>query len=49
MKVPSKVELQHMQLQAMLKEHCIPESELLYCGEREYRGDDTYSDEGTYG
>tara|TARA_X000001036_G_scaffold431812_1_gene466720 strand:- start:2583 stop:2810 length:228 start_codon:yes stop_codon:yes gene_type:complete len=36
MKVPTQVELQHMQLQAMLKEHCIPESELLYCGEREY-------------
>ena len=36
MKVPTKVELQHMQLQAMLKEHCITENELLYCGEREY-------------
>jgi len=36
MKVPTKVELQHMQLQAILKEHSIPESELLYCGEREY-------------
>ena len=36
MKVPTQVELQHMQLQARLKEHCIPESELLYCGEREY-------------
>ena len=36
MNVPTQVELQHMQLQAMLKEHDIPESELMYCGEREY-------------
>ena len=36
MKVPDKVELQHMQLQAMLRENNIHESELLYCGKREY-------------
>ena len=36
MKVPTRIELQHMQLQAMLKEHDIPDSELMYCGEREY-------------
>ena len=36
MKVPTQIELQHMQLQAMLKENDIPESELMYCGEREY-------------
>ena len=36
MKVPDQVELQHMQLQAMLRENNIHESELLYCGQREY-------------
>ena len=36
MKVPDQVELQHMQLQAMLRENNIHESELLYCGKREY-------------
>jgi hypothetical protein len=36
MKVPTQIELQHMQLQAMLRDHDIPESELMYCGEREY-------------
>lgn len=36
MKVPSKPELTHMQLQAMLRDHNIPESELLYLGDRVY-------------
>jgi hypothetical protein len=36
MNVPAKAELLHLQLQAMLREHSIPESELLYCGERIY-------------
>ena len=36
MKVPDQIELQHMQLQAMLRDNNIHESELLYCGEREY-------------
>jgi len=36
MKVPTKVELQHMQLQAMLRDHSIPESELVYLGKKEY-------------
>lgn len=36
MKVPTKVELQHLQLQAMLRDHDIPNSELMYVGEREY-------------
>ena len=36
MKVPDQVELQHMQLQAMLRENNFHESELLYCGQREY-------------
>ena len=36
MKVPDRVELQHMQLQAMLRENNIHESELMYCGKREY-------------
>ena len=39
MKVPTQVELMHLQLQAMLREHDIPESELMYCGEREYTSD----------
>jgi hypothetical protein len=36
MKVPDQIELQHMQLQAMLRDNSIHESELLYCGKREY-------------
>ena len=36
MKVPTQPELTHMQLQAMLRENDIHESELVYCGEREY-------------
>tara|TARA_B100001996_G_scaffold371651_1_gene347202 strand:- start:496 stop:729 length:234 start_codon:yes stop_codon:yes gene_type:complete len=36
MKMPRQCDLTHMQLQAMLREHSIPESELTYCGEREY-------------
>ena len=36
MKVPTNVELQHLQLQAMLRDHDIPNSELMYVGEREY-------------
>jgi len=36
MKVPTQYELTHLQLQAMLRDHDIPPSELMYCGEREY-------------
>jgi len=36
MKVPTQPELTHLQLQAMLRDHDIPPSELMYCGEREY-------------
>jgi hypothetical protein len=36
MKVPRPCDLTHMQLQAMLRENDIHESELVYCGEREY-------------
>lgn len=36
MKMPRQCDLTHMQLQAMLRENHIPESELLYCGEKEY-------------
>ena len=36
MKVPTQPELTHLQLQAMLKEHDIPESEMKYLGERVY-------------
>tara|TARA_B100000902_G_scaffold358193_1_gene373118 strand:+ start:1218 stop:1451 length:234 start_codon:yes stop_codon:yes gene_type:complete len=36
MKMPRQCDLTHMQLQAMLREHSIPESELLYSGERKY-------------
>ena len=36
MKVPTKYELQHLQLQAMLRDHDIPESEVKYLGEFEY-------------
>ena len=39
MKVPTQVELMHLQLQAMLRDHDIPESELMYCGEKEYPSD----------
>jgi len=39
MKVPAKVDLLHMQLQAMLRDNNIPESELMYCGERVYPDD----------
>ena len=36
MKVPTKFELTHLQLQAMLREHSIPEDQMKYLGEREY-------------
>jgi len=36
MKVPTQYELTHLQLQAMLREHRIPENELKYIGERVY-------------
>ncbi len=36
MKVPTKVELQHMQLQAMIRDHSISDSELVYLGKKEY-------------
>ena len=36
MKVPTQYELTHLQLQAMLREHNIPESEIKYLGEFEY-------------
>ena len=36
MNVPRPCDLTHMQLQAMLRENDIHESELVYCGEREY-------------
>ncbi len=36
MKVPTQPELIHLQFQAMLRDHDIPESEIMYCGEREY-------------
>jgi hypothetical protein len=35
MKVPTKEELTHMQLQAMLRENSFPEDELKYLGERD--------------
>ena len=35
MKVPTKAELTHMQLQAMLRENSFPEDELKYLGERD--------------
>ena len=35
MKVPTKEELRHMQLQAMLRENSFPEDELKYLGERD--------------
>ena len=39
MKVPTQPELTHLQLQAMLRDHAIPESEAVYLGEREYTED----------
>jgi hypothetical protein len=36
MKVPTQYELTHLQLQAMLREHNVPETELKYIGERVY-------------
>lgn len=34
MKVPTQIELKHLQLQAMLKENSFPDNELMYLGER---------------
>ena len=39
MKVPTQYELTHLQLQAMLRDNAIPESELKYLGDREYPKD----------
>ena len=39
MKVPDKVQLQHMQLQAMMRENLFPDNEIMYLGEREYTAD----------
>lgn len=36
MKVPTQPELTHMQIQAILREHSIPEDQIKYLGEREY-------------
>ena len=36
MKVPTQAELTHLQLQAMLRDHSIPEDQMKYLGEREY-------------
>jgi hypothetical protein len=36
MQVPTQYELTHLQLQAMLREHNVPETELKYIGERVY-------------
>ena len=36
MKVPTQVKLMHLQLQAMLRDHSIPEDQMKYLGEREY-------------
>jgi hypothetical protein len=36
MQVPAQYELIHLQLQAMLREHNVPETELKYIGERVY-------------
>ena len=36
MKVPTQPELIHMQFQSMLRDNNIPESEVMYLGEREY-------------
>ena len=39
MKVPTQYELTHLQLQAMLRDNDIPDSELMYLGDREYPED----------
>ena len=39
MKVPTKFELTHLQLQAMLREHSITEDQMKYICEREYTAD----------
>lgn len=39
MKVPTQPELIHLQLQAMLRDHDIPESEIQYIGEKVYPED----------
>ena len=39
MKVPTQLELTHLQLQAMLRDHSIPEDQMKYLGEREYTTD----------
>ena len=39
MKVPTQPELLHLQLQAMLRDHDIPDSELMYLGDRVYPED----------
>jgi len=36
MKVPTQAELTHLQLQAMLRDHSIPEDQMKYLGKREY-------------
>jgi len=36
MKVPKQYELTHMQIQAILRDHSIPEDQIKYLGEREY-------------
>jgi len=36
MKVPSEIELKHLQLQALLRDNNIPDNELSYIGVREY-------------
>jgi len=36
MQVPTQYELTHLQLQAMLREYNVPETELKYIGERVY-------------
>ena len=39
MKVPTQAELTHLQLQAMLRDHSIPEDQMKYLGERVYTSD----------
>ena len=36
MKVPSDIELKHLQLQAILRDHPMSTDELMYIGEKEY-------------
>jgi len=36
MKVPTQYELTHLQLQAMMREHNIPDTEIKYLGDRVY-------------